>query len=404
MLPLHTRARIQGLHRKTIAKVMTEAEADVSFLEPERCLIWENPGKPRAQPSERKWAGRISAGELPGSPPYGVAVDRVETPGVVAPGDVIRLVPGHARVSVLYRRGANGNTLLATERCNSFCLMCSQPPREADDSWLVAEMLETIPLIDRDERQLGISGGEPTLLGDELLTILHRAREDLPGTELHVLSNGRRFADDMFARAVCSVRHPRLTWGIPLYSDCPEIHDYIVQSRMAWEETLSGLYSLARHGANIELRIVVQRPNVQRLGELASFIFRNLTFAKHIAFMGLEPIGFARTNYDNLWVDPVDCGDSLLDAVFFLANRGMNVSVYNFPRCVLPRALWPFARQSISDWKNIYLPLCQGCNERSRCCGLFRSIDRRWTSRALEPIAPIGAKVSALKLKEEIGQ
>ena len=403
MLPLHTRARIQGLRRKMIAKVMTESEADGSCLEPERCLIWANPGKRNARLRERNWAGMISPGELSGSLPSSIVVDRVQTPGVVAPGDVIRLAPGDSRVSVLYRRGANSNTLLATEQCNSFCLMCSQPPREADDSWLVDEMLETIPLIDRDEQQLGISGGEPTLLGDDLLVVLHQARENLPATELHVLSNGRRFADDMFARTVCSIHHPRLIWGIPLYSDCPEIHDYIVQSRRAWEETMSGLYNLARYGANIELRIVVQRPNVERLGELASFIFRNLTFAKHVALMGLEPIGFARTNYDELWVDPVDCGDALLDAVFFLANRGMNVSVYNFPRCVLPRALWPFARQSISDWKNTYLPLCEGCAERSRCCGLFRSIDRRWTSRALEPIGPTRAEASILRLKEEIG-
>ena len=186
-----------------------------------------------------------------------------------------------------------------------------------------------------------------------------------------------------------------------MYSDCPEVHDYIVQSKGAWEEVMSGLYNLARHGANIELRIVVQRPNVDRLGELASFIFRNLTFAKHVAFMGLEPIGFARTNYDEIWVDPVDCADALLDGVFFLANRGMNVSVYNFPRCVLPRELWPFAQQSISDWKNTYLPQCEGCGERSRCCGLFRSIDRRWTSRALAPVGSVGADTTVLRFQEE---
>ena len=402
MLPLHTRARIRGLRRKTIAKVMTEAEAEGSHLAPERCLLWEHASH-TASP-ERNWAGVVSASEVSGLGAHGVVVDRVETPGVIAAGDVVRLVPGDPRVSVLYRRGANSNTLLATERCNSFCLMCSQPPRERDDSWLVAEMLETIALIDRDELQLGISGGEPTLLGDELLTVLHRASEDLPTTQLHVLSNGRRFADDMFARTVCAVRHPRLTWGIPLYSDCPEVHDYIVQAQDAWEEVMSGLYNLARHGANIELRIVVQRPNVERLGELASFIFRNLTFAKHVAFMGLEPIGFARTNYDEVWVDPVDCADALLDAVFFLSNRGMNVSVYNFPRCVLPRELWPFARKSISDWKNTYLAQCEGCVEQSRCCGLFRSVDPRWTSRALAPVGGVGADTAILRFKEELIQ
>ena len=402
MLPLHTRARVRGLDRTMIAKVMTEAEASRSSFALERCLVWGH-GRP-APRRERHWAGVICPGKVSGPVGNGLVVDRLETPGVIGPGDVVRLVPGDSRVSVLYRRGANSNTLLATERCNSFCLMCSQPPRERDDSWLVPEMLETIALIDRNEEQLGISGGEPTLLGDDLLTVLHRAREDLPTTELHVLSNGRRFADEMFARTVCAVRHPRLTWGVPLYSDCPEVHDYIVQSRDAWEEVMSGLYNLAKHEANVELRIVVQRANVDRLGELASFIFRNLTFAKHVAFMALEPIGFARTNYEEVWVDPADCADALLDGVFFLANRGMNVSVYNFQRCVLPRELWPFARKSISDWKNTYLPQCGACSEQSRCCGLFRSVDPRWTSRALAPVDSVGVDTAVLRFQEELIQ
>ena len=181
-------------------------------------------------------------------------------------------------------------------------------------------------------------------------------------------------------------RHPNLTWGIPLYSDCPEIHDYIVQAHAAWDETLAGLHNLARYGANIEIRVVVQRPNIERLGELAYFIFRNLTFAGHVAFMGLEPIGFARANYEKIWIDPVDCMDALRDAVFFLANRGMSVSLYNFPLCTVPVELRPYSRQSISDWKNTYLPGCVGCMLRDGCCGFFRSIDGKWMSRGIKAV------------------
>ena len=388
MLPLHTRARVQGVQGRTIAKVFTADEAIQSDIEPERCLIWlDERESGDLEKFEDNCAGIVTAGIMESGSAAGITVDRIGTPGVVAPGDVIRLLEGSSRVSVLYRRGSNSNTMLATERCNSFCIMCSQPPREIDDGWLVDEMLETIPLVDRDESQLGISGGEPTLLGDDLLVVLDRARRLLPDTGLHVLSNGRRFADEAFARTVCAVRHPNLTWGIPIYSDCPEIHDYVVQARSAWDETLAGLYNLAKHDANIEIRVVVQRPNVERLGELAYFIFRNLTFARHVAFMGLEPIGFARTNYEKIWIDPVDCMNALREAVFFLANRGMTVSLYNFPLCTVPVELRPFSRQSISDWKNTYLSECAGCGLRSECCGFFRSIDGKWMSRGIEPVS-----------------
>ena len=399
MLPLHTQARVRGVQNKAIVKVLTEKEATKSDIDSECCLIWwdsaENTGPPMI---ERNWAGVVARHDIVDAPGGGIVVDSIETQDAIAPGDVVRLSEGSSRVSILYRRGSNSNTLLATERCNSFCVMCSQPPREVDDRWLVDEMLETIPLVDRDESQLGISGGEPTLLGDDLLVVLHQARRHLPDTGLDILSNGRRFSDKEFARTVNAIRHPNLTWAIPVYSDCPEIHDYIVQARGAWDETLMGLYNLAKFDANIEIRIVVQHANFARLGELAYFIFRNLTFAKHIAFMGLEPIGFARTNYEKVWVDPVDCMDTLKDAVFFLSNRGMNVSLYNFPLCTVPEELWPFSQQSISDWKNTYLSQCGECDMQKRCCGFFATINQRWISRAIRPISRSGnSKVSQSK-------
>ena len=392
MLPLHTQADVQGVRGVAIRKVLTADEARQATFDLDHCLLWrEADASSHPAAGIGDWGGEISAGGIPNPPTTGIVVSRLRHPKVVAPGDVIRLAENSSRVSVLYRRGSNSNTLLATERCNSLCLMCSQPPRDVDDQYLVDEILETMLLVDRDEPQLGLSGGEPTLLGEDLLVVLNHARHHLPGTGLHVLSNGRRFADPAYARHVAAVRHPSLTWGIPVYSDSPEIHDYIVQARGAWTETISGLFNLARVGADIEIRVVVQQANFERLPELAYFIFRNLTFARHVAFMGIEPIGFAPANRDSLWVDPADCAGSLKEATFFLANRGMDVSLYNFPLCSLPGELWEFARKSISDWKNTYLPECALCRVQDECCGFFRTIGSRWLSRAVRPISAIGA-------------
>jgi hypothetical protein len=51
----------------------------------------------------------------------------------------------------------------------------------------------------------------------------------------------------------------------------------------------------------------------------------------------------------------------------------MNVSIYNHQLCVLDRALWPLARRSISDWKNVYLPACNDCSVLTECGGFFQS-------------------------------
>jgi hypothetical protein len=58
----------------------------------------------------------------------------------------------------------------------------------------------------------------------------------------------------------------------------------------------------------------------------------------------------------------------------------MRVSIYNHQLCVLDRRLWPFARKSISDWKNIYLEECASCAIREECGGLFQSAAKRHSS------------------------
>ena len=93
----------------------------------------------------------------------------------------------------MYRRESAFNTMLLTERCNSYCIMCSQPPKPGDDSYLVRAYLDAIPLMSADTRELGITGGEPTLLGEGLLEMIRKCKEALPNTAVHLLSNGRMF-------------------------------------------------------------------------------------------------------------------------------------------------------------------------------------------------------------------
>lgn len=302
----------------------------------------------------------------------------------LAPGDAVR-IGTDGKINVLYRRGANANTLFVTERCNSQCLMCSQPPREVDDRWRVQELIQLLPLIDSELAVLGVTGGEPTLLGQDLLTLLNAAKHFLPSTRLHVLTNGRSFADPGFADLFDDLRG-HVTWAIPLYADIARVHDFVVQSDGAFEQTMHGLYNLGERGQSIEIRCVLHAQTVPRVKELARFIYRNLPFVEHIALMGLEPIGFARANMPLLAMEPVDISVRIAPAIGFLHRAGMNVSVYNLPLCSLEPALWPFARKSISDWKNEYAPVCGSCLRRNECCGFFRSTSTDWRNRIAVPI------------------
>ncbi len=298
--------------------------------------------------------------------------------------DVVRVEPQRRAIAALYRRSSDFNTLLVTERCDNYCVMCSQPPRERDDSWIVEELREVIPLIWSGTREIGITGGEPALLGEDLVELLELLKRHLPNTAVHVLTNGRRFSEPAFARAVAGIRHPDLMLGVPLYSDLAEEHDFVVQAQGAYNETVSGILNLKRAGVRIEVRIVIHQHTFARLPAFAEFVTRNLLFVDHVALMGLEPTGFAKTNLDALWIDPLDYAAELESAVRTLARAGVKTSVYNHQLCVLPPAIHPFARKSISDWKNLYLGECETCRARAYCAGFFASSESK-RSRGISP-------------------
>lgn len=300
-------------------------------------------------------------------------------------GDVIRVQAEGPRVRVLYRRNSAHNFFLVTERCNNYCLMCSQPPKAVDDSWLMNEIADTLPLVDPATPSITFTGGEPLTEPDRFISLLAQARDVLPNTALHVLTNGRAFAAPEVAKAWAEVNHPSLSAGIPLYAAVDYVHDHVVQAAGAFDETVLGILRLKDRGQRVEIRIVLHAITAPRLRETCAWIARNLPFVDHVALMGLENTGFAIANDAQLWIDPMDYQPQLAASVDVLATAGVRVSVYNLPLCVLDQAVRPYSIQSISDWKNAYAPECQACSAKSACAGFF-STGRPKFSRGIGPI------------------
>ena len=304
-------------------------------------------------------------------------------------GDIVRISGDLKRVRVLYRVGAAQNSLLLTERCNHYCLMCSQPPKTRDDSYLIDNIKDVLRLASRDCPEIGFTGGEPTLLGEEFFELVRLAESHLPETALHVLSNGRAFADRAFAKQLGDINHHDIMIGVPIYSDSPEIHNYVVQAENALDPTIRGILNLNRFAVPVEIRVVLHKITKDRLINLAEFIARNLPFVSHVAFMGQEMTGFARANKGVLWIEPDEYAEQLQDAVLFLAQRKIRTSVYNLQLCLMPEKLWPFMRKSISDWKNEFDSECSSCDVREQCGGFFSSFVHQ-KPKNINPIRALG--------------
>lgn len=299
-------------------------------------------------------------------------------------GDIV-LIKKDGKLDVVYEINSNRNAILTTNHCNLKCLMCPQPPSTSQEDLLNFD-LSLIKMMDPNKTSnLAITGGEPTLIGDGLFKLIETCKKYLPRTSLIILSNGKKFRDLEFVRKLAILGHPNLVIAIPLYSDIDKTHDNIVGVEGSFYETVKGLYNLALFRQRVEIRTVIHALNYKRLSKFAEFVYRNLPFAVHIAFMGMETIGSARENIEQLWIDPIEYVHELKKGVQHLHRSNMNISIYNHQFCILPKSLWPFCRKSISEWKNIYLEECLNCVEKIRCGGFFKT-NNSYFSKHIHPI------------------
>lgn len=305
-------------------------------------------------------------------------------------GDVV-VINRSGEIIFLYEIKSKHNVIMATERCNHRCIMCPQPPilQEKDKTPF---NLKLISLFDKHTQEIGITGGEPTLIDNNLFILITHIKKKIPKAAINILSNGVKFADKEYAMKLAKCRHHDLQIDIPLFSDIAEEHNRIVGAKTFYK-TIQGLYNLALFRQRIGLRIVVHKQTFKRLPQFSDFIYHNFPFVAQVAFMQMETTGLAKDNFEELWIDPYDYNNELREAVLLLADRGMKPYIYNAQLCILPEDIRCYAQQSISDWKDIYIEVCDGCVLKEQCAGFFES-NRQAHSSHIKKVEHISSDIS----------
>lgn len=306
-------------------------------------------------------------------------------------GDVVSASSDSRFLQVLYRETDLHHTIFITNRCNSLCIMCSQPPTPQDDSWLIDEGRLIARHIRNPPAVFGFTGGEPLLAGRRLRQLLDEFLSIHRNSYLEVLTNGRLFSDHRLAAELVDGLEPRVSWMVPLYGHADFLHDFVVQTPGAFDETIDGLLELRSRNQRVQLRVVLIRPVLEHLSAIAEFICRNLCFVEDVALMACEPTGFARANRELTKIDYIEWQSEIAAAVKIFADMNIKVVLMNLPRCLLSKELWTYAAKSISDWKNVYAEECSFCVEKPNCCGLFASTAGGWLPGRLDPILKGGS-------------
>lgn len=299
-------------------------------------------------------------------------VDATTETATAATKDTATVATG--KLIVMLEVETRSNYLSLTDRCNHRCIMCPQPPIKHENSRL-QQNLRLIELMSKDTESVGITGGEPTLVGDDLITILQALKKRVPDAAITILTNAVKLSDLNFVKKIALVGNHDLQIDVPLFASIPELHNEIVGAKTFYK-TVQGLYNLATCQLDIGIRVVVHRLNYQHLTMLAYYIYHNFPFVKQVAFMQMETMGYAEDNIKRLWIDPYDYKDQLSAAVNFLRQRRITTLIYNAQLCIINPDVQEVAVKSISEWKNIHLEACQHCSHLKGCPGFFASNQR----------------------------
>lgn len=288
--------------------------------------------------------------------------------------DVIEITQDNC-IRVLFRDDSEDNAIVVTNQCNSNCIMCpdSDIVRNSKENPAIQKLVDQIRAIPDDTKHITITGGEPGLLKNNLITVLKECKENLPNTEFLLLSNGRVFANTAFVDKVKENIPLNSRIAIPIYSNQADLHDEITQAKGSFVQAVVGIKKLLERDIDVEIRIVVMKKNYKNLEEIAKFIAQELPKVKLVNIMAMEMTGNAYKRKEELWINFDEASKYLYNTCLTIIKAGIMVNLYNFPLCSLDRKLYSIARKSITDYKIRYKEECDECAAKAECGGFFNS-------------------------------
>ena len=265
--------------------------------------------------------------------------------------------------------------LMMTEACNSNRIMCpmSSNARKRGNRLSEKEAEEELSHLCEDTEHIDITGGEPFLNAPLVLDVMKRLNEQHAQIPVQILTNGRALSLPSIQKAIAPLITSRYRFAVPVHAGNADLHDSITQTPGSFEQTMRGLTFLSSTPAQIEIRIVGHRLNMDHLAELCDTLLQSGIRIHVVNFIAMEMNGSAARNRELLWVDYKAFFEKAKPIIRRLIHHGIDVGLYDFPLCAVEPAYWPLAKKSIAGWKVRYPEGCAQCDEKAACGGIFRS-------------------------------
>lgn len=274
------------------------------------------------------------------------------------------------------------------QKCNSHCVMCTNSDAyimEPDEKYSLEKHLEKIRELkaNPDDRTVFyrngehggyflFTGGEPTL-HPKFFRLLGAYRENFPSFAMTLLTNGRTFCDEGFARDTLRVGGVPFDLCIPIHGPDAKTHDSVTRSPGSFAETVAGLKHLLKHrrpGQGVEVRVILHRHPVRWLPDTLRFLLSEFpdTSLYRLTLVYFESEGQAAKNLESIKV-PLSAAAARIAGAQDLLARFAEARLYHFPLCVLPDTLWTKAWRTLPSYEIRHVEACRRCAMSDLCAG-----------------------------------
>lgn len=218
--------------------------------------------------------------------------------------------------------------------CSNNCCFCAvESKRPAVDKTTEEVLLEMDRSYERGARQIVFSGGECTLRED--IVDLVRAARQKGFADVHIQSNGRRFADIGFCKKMFAAGMSYL--GTSIHGPTGVVHDGLTSRPGSLREVVEGIHNLkrlARGRIGVAVNSVIVRQNFLLLPDTASLLVRLRPDLLQFAFV--HACGFTEERFSSFVPRKTDVVAYVKQGVDIAVSAGIPVMVEAIPYCLLP--------------------------------------------------------------------
>jgi MoaA/NifB/PqqE/SkfB family radical SAM enzyme len=265
--------------------------------------------------------------------------------------------------------------------CNQNCLFCNTYEK-SENIYLKKE--EAINMIENSKEDIIVFSGKEPTLSKNIKEYIKKAKES-GFKSIKIQTNAIRFADGKYCNEIA--KEGLTDAFVSLHSHVPSVSDRITQSEGSFKKTVEGIKNLLLEGIKVDINIVINALNYEKLKETVEYINNNFHGCR-ITFSFVAPVNNALKNKSII---------PKISKVIPYLYKAMDYCVENkiifsmSARCGIPACMLggyeKYLQQERKDTRDkAHAKNCADCKHYGNCSGIWKEYGNIYGVEEFKPI------------------